>query len=97
MARCPVCSRGVPCFKLWTLTNFNTTQCSSCGTRLRAGRLVNSIVGGVGGATGALVLTWLTRTWFSWQPLLAVLAWLVALLLASSLLVRLVVLEEESK
>jgi len=49
---CPICGAPVPKRKALLMTNFTKIRCKNCGTRIRPGRKVLSIIGGIGGGVG---------------------------------------------
>jgi uncharacterized paraquat-inducible protein A len=55
MIKCPECNAEQSNFRVITLTNSNHIDCPACAAKLKAKRDRNSLIGGIGGASGALI------------------------------------------
>jgi len=83
-----VCGNPIPFQKYVLLANWSTITCPKCGSRLKANRKINSLIGGIGGGAGAIIGTWLIRT-FSLYAWISLITWIIAVILAMRLLTKL--------
>lgn len=78
------------------LTNWNTLDCRTCGSTLRANQLATTLVGGIGAGSGVLILGWCMMTSWSIPSILALLLWPCAVLAATSRFTELISVTDKS-
>lgn len=89
MLRCPNCNSKIPFWKPWFLTNFNAIECPACGEKLLANKKINSLIGAIGGGTGALTFINLIKSNYSFKAIIIVILWFISSLFVSSLFTKL--------
>lgn len=90
MIRCPNCTNKIPYWKISILTRFNSIKCSSCEKQLIIANIgICSLIGGIGGGVGALVLMHLFRSHFRLTAISITIIWLISLIFASFRFTRL--------
>lgn len=87
MLKCPKCGSKIPFYKPWLLTNFSHITCSSCGEKLYVNRKINSRIGGIGGFTGAIIITFF-KFKFSFWMFIFIALWFLCGLLASTIFTK---------
>lgn len=80
MLKCPKCGGKIPFYKPWLLTNSSHITCSLCGEKLYANRKINSIISGIGGFTGAMIIIFFERKFSFWMWMTIILCLLCILL-----------------
>ncbi|GAA0720646.1 hypothetical protein GCM10008905_10060 [Clostridium malenominatum] len=93
MLMCPNCKSKIPFWKPWFLTNFNGINCSTCGKKLSGNKKINSLIGGIGGGLGTLVLLNLYKSNFSFGSVGITVLWILSVCFASSLFTKLEIKE----
>lgn len=82
MLNCPECNTKQSKLKVMGLTNFNSIICPRCCSQLKANKLINSLIGGVGGGSGAFIGALLISNPGSEKLWLSLAFWLSFLVLA---------------
>ena len=91
MLNCPKCNTEQSKIKVMVLTNFSSIECPQCKAKLKASKGMNSLIGGIGGGTGAYIGFNLVGNHTSLLLWASLVAWAGLLILAQFKLTKLYV------